>query len=59
MPILTMAEAIALISFISAFAGLVDIGSRVIARLDDFQSKPGQLPDTLRYLKIQNGSDDR
>ena len=48
-----MAEAIALISFISAVAGLVDVGARVVARLSDFQSKTHELPDALKHVKIK------
>ena len=48
-----MAEAVAAISFISAIAGLVDIGTRVVARLNDFQSKTHQVPDVLKHVKVQ------
>ena len=48
-----MAEAIAIISFVSAVVALVDIGSRVVIRLNDFQSKSHEMPDALRHIKVQ------
>ncbi|MCJ1269570.1 hypothetical protein MMC22_009462 [Lobaria immixta] len=46
-----MAEAIAVISFVSAIAGLIDTGSKVVKRLNDFQSKVHDIPQTFQHVK--------
>lgn len=48
-----MAEAIAVISFVSAIAGLVGISSRVVKRLNDFHSKGNEVPKALQHVKEQ------
>ena len=48
-----MAEAIAVISFVSAVAGLVEIGSRAISRLNDFRCETREIPDALRHISSQ------
>ena len=45
-----MAEAIALVSFVAAIAGLLDVGTRTISRLNDFSSKSAEIPDALRHI---------
>lgn len=46
-----MAEAFAVISFVSAIAGLVDIGSKVVKRLNEFQSKAHDIPQTFQHVR--------
>lgn len=50
-----MAEAIVVISFVSAIAGLVDISCRVVKRLNDFHlhSKSNKVPKALQHVKEQ------
>lgn len=48
-----MAEAIAVIAFVSALAGLVDIGSRAISRLNDFRAGTREIPDALKHISSQ------
>ena len=46
-----MAEAIAVISFVSAIAGLIDTSSNVVKRLNDFHSKVHDIPQTFQHVK--------
>lgn len=46
-----LAEAIAVIAFVSAIAGLIDVGSKVVKRLSDFQSKTHDIPQAFRHVK--------
>ena len=48
-----MAEAIAVISFVSAIAGLVDISCQVVKRLNDFHSQGNDVPKALQHVKEQ------
>ena len=36
-----MAEALAVVGVVASIAGLMDFGSKVLHRLNDFQSSPG------------------
>ena len=44
-------EAIAVVSFVSAIAGLIDFSSKVVKRLDDFQSNTHDIPQALQHVK--------
>ena len=46
-----MAEAIAVVSFVSAIAGLIDTSSKVVKRLNDFQSKANDIPQRFQHVK--------
>lgn len=46
-----MAEAIAVIAFVSAISGLIDISSKVVKRLNDFQSKAHDIPQAFQHVK--------
>ena len=48
-----MAEVIAVISFVSAIAGLVEVGSKAIKRLKDFRCETREMPDALRHVSSQ------
>ena len=48
-----MAEVIAVLSFVSAIASLVEIGFRAISRLNDFRSETREVPDSLRHVSSQ------
>ena len=51
--ITVMAEGVAVIGLVSAIAQLVDFGSKIINRLNDFQSNAGQVPRAFRDIKSQ------
>jgi hypothetical protein len=48
-----MAEAIAVVGGISSIIQLVDFGSKVLHRLNDFQSSLGEIPKAFRYIKAE------
>jgi hypothetical protein len=48
-----MAEAAAVIGLVSAIVQLVQFGSKIVNRLDEFQSNVGQVPQTFRDIKNQ------
>ena len=48
-----MAEAIATISFVSAVATLIEIGSTVVGRLNDFREKAQDVPGAFKHIKAQ------
>lgn len=48
-----MAEAVAVISFVSAVISLVDAGSRVLSRLDEFNAASSEIPESFRHLNAQ------
>lgn len=52
-PLLEMAEAFAVISFISAVAALIEIGSTVVGRLNDFREKAHEVPEAFKHIKAQ------
>jgi len=47
----TMAEALAVVGVVSSIVGLVDFGSKVLHRLNDFQSNRGEIPETFKHVK--------
>jgi hypothetical protein len=48
-----MAEVVAAIGLVSSIVQLVEFGSKIVNRLDDFQSNVGQVPQTFRDIKNQ------
>jgi N-terminal domain on NACHT_NTPase and P-loop NTPases len=46
-----MAEALAVVGVVSSIVGLVDFGSKVLHRLNDFQSSRGEIPETFKHVK--------
>ena len=46
-----MAEAIAVVGVVSSIVQLVDFGSKVSQRLNDFQSSLGEIPNVFRHVK--------
>ncbi|KAN0085314.1 P-loop containing nucleoside triphosphate hydrolase protein [Elaphomyces granulatus] len=46
-----MAEALAVVAVVSSIVGLVDFGSKVLHRLNDFQSSRGEIPETFKHIK--------
>jgi N-terminal domain on NACHT_NTPase and P-loop NTPases len=45
-----MAEALAVVGVVASIVGLVDFGSKVLNRLNDFQSS-GEIPETFQHVK--------
>lgn len=48
-----MAEAIALVGVVASIVQLVDFGSKVLHRLNDFQSSLGEIPKIFRHVKAE------
>src|SRR5215472_10122884 len=48
-----MAEALAVVGVVSNIVQLVDFGSKVLHRLDDFQSSLGETPKVFRHIKTE------
>ncbi|OCL02771.1 TPR-like protein [Glonium stellatum] len=48
-----MAEALAVIGIVANIIQLVDFGSRVLKRLEDYQSKLGEVPEAFRHIKAE------
>jgi N-terminal domain on NACHT_NTPase and P-loop NTPases len=48
-----MAEVFAIVSIVSNIAQLVDFGSKVISRLNEFQSSVKETPKTFRQIKTE------
>ncbi|KAH0533881.1 hypothetical protein FGG08_007500 [Glutinoglossum americanum] len=48
-----MAEAIAVVSIVANIIQLVDFGSRVLRRLEEYQSKLGEIPEVFRHIKAE------
>ena len=46
-----MAEALAVVGVVSCIIDLVDFGSKVLHRLNDFQSSCGEIPETFKQVK--------
>ena len=46
-----MAEALAVVAVVSSIVGLVDFGSKVLHRLNDFQSSRGEIPKIFKHVK--------
>ncbi|KAL8918332.1 MAG: hypothetical protein Q9208_007420 [Pyrenodesmia sp. 3 TL-2023] len=48
-----MAEAVAVISFVSAVISLVDASSRVLSRLNEFSAASSEIPESFKHLNAQ------
>jgi hypothetical protein len=48
-----MAEALAVVGVVSSIVGLVDFGSKVLHRLNEFQSSCGEIPETFKQVKTE------
>jgi N-terminal domain on NACHT_NTPase and P-loop NTPases len=46
-----MAEALAVVGVVSSIVGLVDFGSKVLHRLNEFQSSRGEIPESFKHIK--------
>ena len=46
-----MAEALTVVGVVSSIVGLVDFSSKVLHRLNDFQSSRGEIPESFKQLK--------
>lgn len=46
-----MAEALAVVGVVASIVQLVDFGSEVFRRLNDFQSSLGEIPKTFKHVK--------
>ncbi|KAJ4305439.1 hypothetical protein N0V90_000970 [Kalmusia sp. IMI 367209] len=48
-----MAEALAVIGIAANILQLVDFGSRLVKRLDDYQSQLGEIPEAFSHIKVE------
>ena len=48
-----MAEALAIVGLVSAIVQFIDFGSKIVNRLDEFQSRINEVPPTFRDIKIE------
>lgn len=48
-----MAEALAVVGVVASIVQLVDFGSRVLLRLNEFQSSVGEIPKTFQHIKAE------
>jgi hypothetical protein len=48
-----MAEAVAVVGIVASIVQLVDFGSRVLLRLNEFQSSVGEVPKTFQHIKAE------
>ena len=48
-----MAEALAVVGIVANIIQLVDFGSRVLKRLEEYQSKLGEIPEAFRHIKAE------
>jgi hypothetical protein len=48
-----MAEALAVVGIVASIVQLVDFGSKVLLRLNEFQSSLGEIPKTYRHVKAE------
>ncbi|KAF2654106.1 TPR-like protein [Lophiostoma macrostomum CBS 122681] len=48
-----MAEALAIVGIVANIAQLIQFGSSVLSRLEEYQSKFGNIPDTFPHIKIE------
>ena len=48
-----MAEALAVVGIVTNIIQLVDFGSRVLKRLEEYQSKLGEVPEAFRHIKAE------
>src|SRR5947209_2565680 len=48
-----MAEALAVVGVVASIVQLVEFGSKILLRLNDFQSNLGEVPKTFRHVKAE------
>ena len=48
-----MAEALAAVGIVANIIQVVDFGSRVLKRLQEYQSKLGEIPEAFRHIKAE------
>jgi hypothetical protein len=48
-----MAEALAVVGIVANIVQLVDFGSQVLKRLEEYQSKLGDIPEAFRHIKAE------
>lgn len=48
-----MAEALAVVGIVANIIQVVDSGSRVLKRLEEYQSKLGEIPEAFRHIKAE------
>jgi N-terminal domain on NACHT_NTPase and P-loop NTPases len=48
-----MAEALAAVGIVANIIQVVDFGSRVLKRLEEYQSKLGEIPEAFRHIKAK------
>ena len=48
-----MAEALAAIGAVASIVQLVDFGSKVLLRLNEFQSSIGEIPKVFQHVKAE------
>jgi len=48
-----MAEALAVVGVVASIIQLVDFSSKVLVRLDEFQSSLGEIPKSFRHIKAE------
>ncbi|KAI9764195.1 MAG: hypothetical protein M1839_005973, partial [Geoglossum umbratile] len=48
-----MAEALVVVGVVTNIIQLVDFGSRVLKRLEEYQSKLGEIPEVFRHIKAE------
>jgi hypothetical protein len=46
-----MAEVLAVVGVVSSIVGLVDFSSKVLHRLNEFQSSRGEIPESFKHIK--------
>ena len=49
--LVAMAEALAVVGVVSSIVGLVDFSSKVLHRLNEFQSSRGEIPESFKHIK--------
>src|SRR5947209_9114677 len=48
-----MAEALAVVGVVASIVQLVEFGSKILLRLNDFQSSLGEVPKTFQHVKAE------
>ena len=48
-----MAEALAVVGVVASIVQLAELGSKVLLRLNDFQSRIGEIPKTFQHVKAE------
>jgi len=48
-----MGEALAVVGIVASIIQIVDFGSRVLKRLEEYQSRLGEIPEAFRHIKAE------